>query len=318
MSNYLAVFLSFLLLISCKNERLTSPNSEDVEVVKVHRFDQLFYQKSSDEIQQLKQIYPYLFPSQVDDSVWVNKSNNKDEIELKQEAAKLFGDFKSEEKQLGNLFINLKKYFPQFKSPKVISLISGIDYESKVIYADSLLLISMDMYLGKDHKIYQEFPSYLSNRFDKSYLMVDVAQAIADKSFDQHRRANFIQQMINQGKKMSLVNALLPEVESHFKMGYTKEQLEWVEQNELAIWQYFVQNKLLYSYEMDLLHRFVYEAPFSKFYLEHDAESPGRIGIWLGWQIVESYLKNNEVSVTEMISKSPEEIFEKSRYKPKK
>lgn len=307
-----------MFLSSCKKEVSSTSDLTAIEVVKAHRFDQLFYQKSTDEIQQLKKLYPYLFPSQVPDSVWINKSNNKEEIELQQEVAKVFGDFKSEEMQLGMLFKTVKTHFPQFKSPKVITLISDIDYESKVIYADSLLLISLDMYLGKDHEIYKEFPPYLSQQYNKTNLIVDVSQAIAEQTFSQSGRNNFLNQLINYGKKMSLIHAFLPQMEAALKMAYTAEQLEWAQNNEFAVWQYFIENQLLYSYDIDLLHRFVFEAPFSKFYLESDQESPGRIGVWMGWQIVESYLKNNEVSLSDMVKTAPDEIFEKSKYKPRK
>ncbi|MDP3354173.1 MAG: gliding motility lipoprotein GldB [Flavobacteriaceae bacterium] len=317
MRQFIVVISVLMLIISCKREVFLESNTVK-EDVKADRFDQLFYNKSNDEIQELKKLYPFLFPNQVPDSVWVNKSNNPEEITLQREVQKVFTDFKSEEDQLGTLFKTIKSKFPNFKSPRIITLISDIDYESKVIYADSLLLISLDMYLGKDHEIYKEFPSYLSYRYEKTNLIVDVAHAIADNSFHESGRNNFLNQMINQGKKMSLVNSFLPQTVSALKMGYTPEQMQWVEDNEFSIWQYFMENQMLYSYDIDLLHRFIFEAPFSKFYLESDQESPGRIGVWIGWKIVESYLKNNEVSLDEMIKISPEELFEKSKYKPKK
>jgi uncharacterized protein YjaZ len=59
-------------------------------------------------------------------------------------------------------------------------------------------------------------------------------------------------------------------------------------------------------------------APFSKFYLEIDNESPGRVGQWIGWQIVRSFMENNKVSMQEMIKMDAKELFEKSKYKPKK
>lgn len=317
MRQFILVFLTLIVAISCKKE-VSDNNVTTNETVKVVRFDQMFYQKSAEEIQELKKLYPFLFPHQVYDTVWVNKSNNPDEIYLQQQVQQVFADFKSEQLQLSTLFKTIKSEFPNFKSPKVITLITDIDYESKVIYADSLLLISLDMYLGKDHEIYKEFPSYLSYRYEKLNLIVDVAHAIADNSFKDLGRNNFLNHMINQGKKMSLTNAFLPKTASALKMGYTKEQLLWAENNEFSIWQFFMENQLLYSYDIDLLHRFVFEAPFSKFYVESDQDSPGRVGVWMGWQIVEAYLKNNEVSLDEMIKTDPEIIFEKSRYKPKK
>jgi uncharacterized protein YjaZ len=74
----------------------------------------------------------------------------------------------------------------------------------------------------------------------------------------------------------------------------------------------------LYSADAKLGNRFINLAPFSKFYLEIDNESPGRIGCWVGWQIVRSFMKNNKVSVQDMIKMNANELFEKSKYKPKK
>jgi uncharacterized protein YjaZ len=84
------------------------------------------------------------------------------------------------------------------------------------------------------------------------------------------------------------------------------------------MWRYFIENELLYDNDQKLNNRFINPAPFSKFYLEIDNESPGRVGAWVGWQIVRSYMKNNEVPLPELLKMSPKEIFEKSKYKPKK
>jgi uncharacterized protein YjaZ len=86
----------------------------------------------------------------------------------------------------------------------------------------------------------------------------------------------------------------------------------------LQIWKYFIENKLLYSTDADLYTRFVANAPFSKFYIDIDKESPGKIGVWLGWQIVRSYMNNNNVTLQQLLQTSAEEIFKKSKYKPKK
>ncbi|MDF1518362.1 MAG: gliding motility lipoprotein GldB, partial [Lutibacter sp.] len=57
----------------------------------------------------------------------------------------------------------------------------------------------------------------------------------------------------------------------------------------------------------------------SKFYIDIDKESPGRIGVWLGWQIVSAYMtNNNDVTLQQLLQTDAEEIFNKSKYKPKK
>jgi energy-coupling factor transporter ATP-binding protein EcfA2 len=101
-------------------------------------------------------------------------------------------------------------------------------------------------------------------------------------------------------------------------IGYLPEQITWCQENESYIWRYFIEKELLYSTDSKLPNRFTNMAPFSKFYLEIDNESPGRVGQWIGWQIVRSFMQNNKVSMQEMIKMDAKELFKKSKYKPKK
>ena len=116
-----------------------------------------------------------------------------------------------------------------------------------------------------------------------------------------------------------LKDLLLPNDDEKIKIGFSEEKLRWAKENEIFIWKYFIENKLLYSTNVELFDRFINPAPFSKFYLELDVESPGKIGQWIGWNIVKSYVKNNPtVSLSEVLKKSEFEIFQYSKYKPVK
>ena len=101
-------------------------------------------------------------------------------------------------------------------------------------------------------------------------------------------------------------------------ISYTPDQLEWAEENEVNIWTYFVERQLLFETDGKLLERFVNPAPFSKFYLEFDNDSPPRLGRYIGWQIVSSYMKNNNVPLQMLSGKTTDEIFENAKYKPSK
>ena len=124
--------------------------------------------------------------------------------------------------------------------------------------------------------------------------------------------------MIYYGKKLYLKEKLLPNKNDTITIGYSKQDLTWAQENELYIWKYFIEKELLYNTDSKLIRRFLDPSPFSKFYLEIDNQSPGRIGRWIGWQIVRSFIKKNpEVKIEDLIFKSSEELFVKSGYKPK-
>jgi len=312
------VLLTIILLavVSCQNETKKEVDVSAIEAnVIIDRFEQKFYTANAQTFPKLKNDYPYLFPTQ-NDSIWLNKIKNEEELfKLSQT---VFQNFNEEKNQIRELFKHIKYYHTSFKSPKIITLITNLDFENKVVYADSLLFVSLDMYLGKNSEVYHDFPMYLAQNYDKSQLVVDIAKSISDTYYILEKNRQFIDVMINEGKKMYVLDCYLPSIPDAQKMGYAVDKLEWAKANEAQLWKYFIENKLLYSTDADLYIRFIANAPFSKFYIDIDKQSPGSIGIWLGWQIVRSYMNNNNVTLQQLLQTNAEEIFKKSKYKPKK
>ena len=318
MYRYQLVLLILSLLVSCNRDSRPKVDTSHIkDTIYIDRFDQKFYAADVD-LDALKNVYPYLFPVQYQDSIWYARMASEEELELARAVNTVFGALNEERKALEQLFKNVKYYHGDFEFPKVITLITNLDYQSKVIYADSLMFVSLDMYLGQDEQYYNEFPKYLSRNFKKEQMPVDVAKEIAARFVPLSRNRPFINTLIEEGKKMYLTDLYLPELSDDGKMGYRPEDAQWLKTNEEEIWKYFIENKLLYSTEKDLYARFIDAAPFSKFYIDIDKESPGSVGIWLGWQIVRSFMKNNDVALQKMLQMPADEIFNNSKYKPKK
>ncbi|MBE7684647.1 gliding motility lipoprotein GldB [Tenacibaculum piscium] len=328
MRKFLALFILVFILISvlssCDTQIDTrlKINASDLDKIAVKpvviaRFDVDFYKTTPTTLINTKNKYPFLFPKQPD-SVWINKINNKDERELYAETQKIFPNLDTLSSDLTSLFKYVKYYHPKFKTPKVITMLTNIDYDNRIVYADSLLLISLDAYLGKTHPFYNDYPAYIKQHNQKENISVDVAKTIINTQKFSVKQRNFIDKMIYKGKKMYLLDAYLPTTSEALKIGYLPEKMAWAKNNEQQIWRYFIEKELLYSTSKDLDKRFLDIAPFSKFYMDKDAESPGRIGEFIGWQIVRSYMQKNDVSLLELVQKSEAEIFQKSKYKPKK
>lgn len=308
-----------VFFISCDKKNKVEKAIEEVPVtLDVERFDKVFYESPISDISRIKKEHPYFFPAGNEDTVWTNKMKNPLLKEVHDEVQKKFGDFLSERTDLEELFRHIKYYFPQTKLPKVVTLISEVDTQSKVIYADSLLLISLDVYLGKDHRFYEGFPEYQRLSFEKSQLLPDVVSDFSLRKITPPTDRTLLSQMIYFGKDLYLKDILIPQVSDADKIGYSPEQIAWSQENENYIWRYFVDENLLYDSDPKLPGRFINPAPFSKFYLEIDNESPGKIGMWIGWQIVRSYMKNNDVSLQYLLQADAKEIFDNSKYKPKK
>lgn len=306
-----------LLLASCNQSSSVEKKIADIEQnVALVRFDQSFM--NTDDLHQLRDQYPYLFPENISMDEWKNKQSDSLYIELNKEVSEKFADTKALEEDLKSLFQHISYYYPEQNPSKVIALVNEVDVAYRAIYTDSISFIALDNYLGKDHRFYEVFDQYTRIDFDPEKITVDLAQNFLQQKIKLANDRIFLSQIIDAGKLMYGLDLLLPNKADYLKIGYTPEQLAWCEANEEQIWKYFIANKLLYDTDPKLYGRFIQQAPFSKFYLDLDQESPGKVGVYLGWQIVRAYMKKNEVTLQELSVTNYQEIFDQSNYKPTK
>lgn len=318
------VFRSFalvliLLVSSCGETDKTEEEIDKIAIdLQISRFDQEFANARAEDIPKLKAEYPYLFPAQFPDSVWVAKLTDTLQIELSEEVAKTFGNFEQESADLESLFKHIKYYFPETETPQVVTLTSDVRHESRIILVDSLLLIGLDNYLGEDHHFYEGMQRYIASSLDKKFLTSDVASAFAKKVLSYPRNRTLLSRMVYYGKELYLKDKLIPSVTDAQKIGYSEEEMEWAKTNEEQMWTYFVERELLYDTDTSLDRKFLDPAPFSKFGLELDNESPARLGRYMGWQIVRAFMEKTDTDLKQMLRLPADEILKQSNYKPKK
>jgi len=318
MKLYRFVVVLCLFFLSCDQKSKVEKAVEEIPVdVKVERFDKVFFETKPQDLAKVKKQYPFFFPAGNDDNVWLNKMQDPIWREVYTEVEKKYSNFEPVREEFNALFQHVKYYFPETKIPKVITVIGEMDYNAKAIYADSLVIVALELYLGKNHKFY-EFPNYLKENFEERQIMPDVVSSFSFRKIPASADRTLLSQMIFEGKQLYTKDLLLPNYTDAEKMGYTPEQIKWCEENEEYMWRHFIENEMLYSEDPKLNTRFIAPAPFSKFYLEIDNDSPGRVGAWIGWQVVRSFMKNNNVTLPELLKTNAKEIFEKSKYKPKK
>ncbi|WP_298248064.1 gliding motility lipoprotein GldB [uncultured Christiangramia sp.] len=312
-------FITIISVFSCNNQSETEEKIDRIEVdLKVIRFEQEFASTKPQQLPELKQKYPFLFPEQFPDSVWIDKLSDTLQLEINQAVEDEFSNFTNQEDELYALFQHMKYYFPEFEVPVVITVTSEVDYKNKIIYTGDYLFVSLDTYLGTDHQFYTGLQEYLKKNFKKDQIVVDAAEEISKKYVPGPDSRTFLSHMVYYGKIQYLKEMLLPMLDAARRIGYTEEEFNFAENNESQIWRYFVENELIYDTDNQLQTRFLFPAPFSKFYLQLDAESPARLGQYIGLKIVKAYMEKNDISLDRMLNTSAEEIFNKANFKPKK
>ncbi|TYA74862.1 gliding motility lipoprotein GldB [Seonamhaeicola marinus] len=320
MKSVLSVLLFAVLLFSCEDTNKTEAEIAKINIdIEVERFDKYFSETNINELPKLKKAYPFMFSEKYKDSFWIAKVSDTLQQLLFKEVVTTFNAFEDTEEDIESLFNHLKFYFPEFNPPRVITATNDVDYRFKTIVTDTIAIIALDNYLGPNHEFYSNIPRYVTSNFERNQIVVDLASEYAKKYIHQAQNKTLLDEMIYFGKQLYFKDIVVPFKGEEKRIGYSKEQLDWAKSNESDIWRYFVENELLFSTDSKLPGRFINPAPFTKFYLEGiDADSPGRLGQFIGWQMVRAYMDQNEVSLKRMLITSPEEIFNNTKYKPKK
>ena len=308
-----------LFLVSCNEDSKLENTIANIEAdFIIERFDKAYLEATPKDLPKLKQAYPFLFSKHVPDSIWIGRINDSLQNQLLLEVQSAFPNLGDVKTGIMQLFQHLKYYDKTFSIPRVVTLTNDVDYRNKTIVTDSLVLIALDNFLGEDHEFYQNIPRYLAKNMQGHQIIPEITEGYAKKYVFQTNRNTLLDEMIYFGKLLYFKDKFIPFRSNAEKMGYTEAELKWAEANESPIWSHFIENEMLFSTDSELPGRFIADAPFSKFYLQLDNESPGRLGQYIGWQIVRAYAQATGEDVMQILQKEPDEIFRKSKFKPKK
>lgn len=232
---------------------------------------------------------------------------------------KKYPDIRPIEEGLQKAFSHYLHYFPRKRVPAVFTCITG--FNNSIIAGDSVLGISLDRYLGADCEYYPRLNiyKYISARMTPENIVPDCVFGWGTSEWDfsalKYPADNVLAEIIHNGKLKYFEKCMLPETSDEIIFGFTADQMKFCRNNESQMWQYLVENNLLFSTDQFNIRKLTGEAPFTAYFTK---ESPGRAAIWLGFRIVESYMvRNPGIKMDEMINNTDVQgILEKAKYSP--
>lgn len=337
-NKYLLLGIILTIFLSCKFNGKYDIDVSDIDVnIKITRFDKKIYSLTEDNYREgLKEIqfeYPLMFElyiegiamtGRVRDTLYIQRFKplvlDRYVKELYRDVLKKFPDLEKAENQLNEAFKHVKFYFPEDTIPEVYSMVSNLSYYGCVTY-ENLLVVSLDMFMGSDYIYYPgKWPDYKVKMFREEYMVSDMMKAYFETNFpkDEYIGKTLLSQMIYKGKRLHFLDIMMPELHDSIKIKYSKDQLKWCEKNDGELWHHLVTEKSLFETDDRKTCRFFSDGPFTNVYgVPHD--SPPRLGEWVGWQIVKSYVKNNKKreSLSIFYEKDEQKILTLAKYKPK-
>ncbi len=219
---------------------------------------------------------------------------------------------------LAKLENSLVNNLPDIDFPGLYSVVSP--FNQSVIIADSLMFVGLNHYLGQDYPGYGYFEPYQRIVKTPRHLPYDIAEAVIANSmpYEPTADAAVLNRLLYEGALLYAVMAVVPDAELGEALGYSPLQLQWAEDNESAAWNALISQKMLYSTSPSDADRLVNPSPVTSI-LHH--ESPGRLGRYIGYQIVKSYAdKHPDAALSDLLApqfyNSPQTLISAS-YRPR-
>ena len=345
MKQVFVIFLLFTIFLSC-NKGPKKPDISNIKVdLAVRRFEKDFFGADTmnldASIQKLEKSYPFFFNDYIEKIIGLDPS---DSSTFKTGVVRFIIDYKPVydstmviEKDIPVVASEIeealryaKYYFPQYKLPtEFITFIGPMDAfvnsatgSHAEIITSNALCTGLQLHLGSNSSFYnsgpgqQLYPEYISRKFSTEYISVNCMKNIIDDIFPpNYNSKNFLDIMIDQGKRMYILDLLLPDKKDEIKLGYTSAQLKGAYDNEAFIWNYFTENNLLFESDFIKIRSFISDGPSTS---EFGFGSPGFISLFMGRQIVRQYMENtSEPNISKLINTDAAKVLAGSKYKPR-
>jgi hypothetical protein len=335
-----------LALAACNNKPAAPDVSGIAVSTKIIRFDQALFNLDTNNLDAglnaLNSTYPDFLGDYLSKIVGIDPGNPEALAALKSflssyrpvyDTAQLVANkhLPALEKDLQKALQYLQYYVPGWKPEmpfEIIPFVGPMDaYEPFPLgdYGDVRTRrgvgVALQLHLGASASVYEEgrnagiFYDYQTRRFTPNTMLVNAMKNVIADAFPYRPESlGLVEDMIEKGKRLVLLEKVLPETPDSLLLGYTARQLQGCEANEALIWNFFVKNDLLYSKDPLINQNYLKDGPKTA---ELGEGAPGYIGLYLGRQIVRAYLnKFPKTTMPDLMKLPAKELLDNAGYKP--
>ncbi|MDE6396894.1 MAG: hypothetical protein K2K84_06460, partial [Muribaculaceae bacterium] len=234
------------------------------------------------------------------------------------EINRIYPSLEAEEAAVGEMLARAEKEGLSFPYKKFVAVTWG--NEKSMILVDSVVLLSLNHYLGPLNEAYNGWPEYKRRLKTRDMITIDVSEAMLGTTYpvEPAENTSVLAQLLREGAMAVAKERLNPRAGLAQILGFTPEQLSDISQHESFIWKRLVHDKLLYSTDAEVKSELFDPRPITRI-ISQDA--PGRAVRFIGYKIVKAYLASHpETSLKELMSQSfitdPAGILKESGYNP--
>lgn len=344
---YRMLLIGIVCYTACRSDHATNiPDVTDIDVdVEIVRFEQQLLADTNIDaagIQRLREAYPAF------SEVYFNNvmptgdalvAEDDPELKLKEMQAwikhprtrwlydtiqHIYPDLRDYEKELTEAFKYAKHYFPDKPTPKIFTTLSDFGYFPFIYAEDSLrdgIGVSLEMFAGekfpyRDYNgLSNAFSDYLIRSYNKDHMAKRTLEVWIDDMAGQPQGNRLLDLIIHNGKKLFILQSLMPEAPDTVIMEYAADKMDYVKEHERNIWFLFTSENMLYETSLNKIQKYIGPSPTSP---GMPADAPGNTGSYMGWQIVKAYMKKHaQTTMQQLIDmKDAQTLLDQSGYKP--
>ncbi|WP_163268221.1 DUF2268 domain-containing putative Zn-dependent protease [Dysgonomonas sp. 216] len=327
---YIALSLSLISCTGQSDSRAANNKAHNTDQISIIRFDKDLHSyikdPSESNLTGLKNKYKNFLPAF--GRVTINNSDsyrsefytrlrqyfsNQMLSKIYDDALTTFSDFSSYEKELTKANQLIIENFQDQQLPFLFVHVSG--FKENVMVLPGVISLSVDKYLGQNYQAYKQFfedyqriqmqPNLITRDFLRAWILSEQVKAVETPSL--------LDEMIKEGKTLYILSQLLPDWEETNLISYTSDQMKWCTDNEKDIWKIIIKKNHLYEQDYQIINKYINDAPYTA---TLTTDSPGRAGIWVGWQIVKAYMTKNKASLSQLVNTASQQLLKDSGYNP--
>lgn len=331
---FLAICLS---VISCNQEKDIDTSKIKVDL-QIERFDQdlskINPNNLNEKLPELKKKYGIFYDDYFEKILNLGSTQNPEYItllaqvlggkpfqDLQHETDSVYPNLDAQKPALIEAFKRIKYYYPEWKTPKIITYISGFQVQTPI--GVGYVGVGLDMFLGNQSKFYpalvESVPRYISRRFTPDNITPRVVEVITREELfpELNNDKSLLSKMIYNGKLLYFMKEIQPNTADSVIIGYNKAQMEWANEFESDTWAFFLEQDLLFNTDYMKIQKYLAEAPFTPG-LGSQNDSAPKLALFIGWQIIKNYMANNpKISLKDlMLEKDAQKILQMAKYHP--
>ncbi|MBC7654596.1 MAG: gliding motility lipoprotein GldB [Oligoflexus sp.] len=330
-------FIISFFLMACYQENKIDTSNIKINL-KIERFDQDLSQINpnnlKEKLPQLKKKYGNFYDDYFHKILNVGTTNKNEYVgivaqilegkpfqDLQQETNQVYPNMDKFKPELTEAFKRIKYYYPEWKAPRLVTYISGFQVQTPI--GTGYVGIGLDMFLGKNSKFYpaliETVPRYISRRFTPENIIPRVVEVITREDLfpELDNDKTLLAKMVYNGKLLYFMKQMQPETADSAIIGYSEKQMKWANDYESDSYAYLLDQDLLYETDYFKIQKYISEAPFTPGLGEKNESAP-KLGLFIGWQMVNNYMKENpKVTLNElMLERDAQKILKEAKYRP--